>query len=386
MSEYFSTPHDVENIYTEIKNIYNSDSNKEQNKYIILKILNDCFEKIKISLQSNETSSNLFNLKILMETQFIRDVKCQYNYLFTPDKCGCDLRELVFNFETETNRTNLLNNIKTLSETLTNNHGTIPHIITDIDDTIFPNNNGFIETAGSDTSWHSHKLYPGIKQFYEEFYKTLPLLETRYTTVLSGTPVFLKNIRINNQKIQTALGSNFGFLQGFDSKRHVLYGLIKGNPYKLAVSSSLLAEIKFNKYAQYKLLFPEYKMLLIGDNGQGDLLAGLRVLEHDTTALLFIHNIFKYKTHYMFSTTDEQKYKHERLYFFKNYLELASIFLKLDLFKFTNVKKIRTAIKNDLEISYISDKSQHLYNHFSTKIIPYHLRISNRLTRKFRKH
>ena len=134
MSEYFSTPHDVENIYTEIKNIYNSDSNKEQNKYIILKILNDCFEKIKISLQSNETSSNLFNLKILMETQFIRDVKCQYNYLFTPDKCGCDLRELVFNFETETNRTNLLNNIKTLSETLTNNHGTIPHIITDIDE------------------------------------------------------------------------------------------------------------------------------------------------------------------------------------------------------------------------------------------------------------
>ena len=88
----------------------------------------------------------------------------------------------------------------------------------------------------------------------------------------------------------------------------------------------------------------------------------------------------------MFSTTDEQKYKHERLYFFKNYLELASIFLKLNLFKFTNVKKIRTAIKNDLEISYISDKSQHLYNHFSTKIIPYHLRISNRLTRKFRKH
>ena len=190
-------------VYNELKNIYNSDSNKELNKQYILKKLCEYFQRPKSSL-------DVYKLKVLMETRFMRDIKCRYTFLITPEKCGCDLRELIFNYLSEEQKSTVLTNI-----VKTRLH-TINHILTDIDDTIFPNYNGFVETFGSDTSWVPNKLYPGIAKFYEHFYKTLPLKETRYSTILSGTPVFLKNMRLHNNKIQTAIGPNFGFLQGFE--------------------------------------------------------------------------------------------------------------------------------------------------------------------------
>jgi hypothetical protein len=155
-------------------------------------------------------------------------------------------------------------------------------------------------------------------------------------------------------------------------------------PYKLAPSAKHLGSIKFNKFVQYKQLFPEYKMLLIGDNGQGDLLAGLKILDKDPTATVFIHNILKHKTNFLFSEEDELKFAHTRLFFFKNYLELAVKFFSLNIFKFSDVAIIRAAIKTELDIQYITDKSPHLYSHFSTNKIPRILRISmtNRVTRK----
>lgn len=385
MSDFF-TNHDLMNTYIEIKNIYNIDSNKDQNKYLILKAITNCFSKIN----TTETiSRNLYKLKVLMETQFIRDVKCQYNYLITPEQCGCDLRELIFNYETDENRKALISNINIASKEMIKDASPIPHILTDIDDTIFPNYNGPIETAGSDTSWATQKLYPGIAKFYEHFYKTLPIKEARYSTILSGTPIFLKNMRLHNSKIQTALGPNYGFLHGFDSKRQALHALLVGMterpPYNFAVSSTHLAEIKFNKFIQYKQLFPEYKMLVIGDNGQGDLAAGLKIIQSDSSAHIFIHNILRRKTNFIFSDDDELKFKHDRLFFFKNYLELAAIFFKLNLFKFSDVSAIRTAIKSELEIQYITDKSPYLYSHFNSNLIPRVMRISmtNRFTRKF---
>jgi len=355
-------------VYNELKNIYNSDSNKELNKQYVVKKLCDYFQAQKSALSA-------YKLKVLMEAQFIRDIKCQYTYLITPEKYGCDLRELIFNYLSEEQKSAALTNI------VKNRINTINHIITDIDDTIFPNYNGFLETFGSDTSWVSNKLYPGIAKFYEHFYKTLPLKESRYSTILSGTPLFLKNARLHNNKIQSAIGSDYGVLHGFDNKRQLLRALVVGMSerplYNFAPSSNHLAEIKFKRYTQYKQLFPEYRMLVIGDNGQGDLAAGIKILNTDDSALIFIHNIMRYKTHFIFSEDDEQKFKHERLYFFKNYLELSVIFFKLNIFKFKDLKSIHAEIRAELNKQYSIDKSPCLYNHFSTNLIPKIFRISN---------
>jgi hypothetical protein len=354
-------------IYDEIKSIY---SNNIQNKHLVLDTLAECFE-------NNINPTTLYKLKVLMETRFIRDINCKYTYLFTPEQCGCDLRELIFNIETEPKRSRLLKNIHLKSAQLNQQ---IPHILTDIDDTIFPNYNGIIETMGSDTSWKSRKLYPGIAKFYERFYKNLQIKESRYSTVLTGTPVFLKNNRLYNTQIQTALGPNFGFIQGFDNKRTTLNALLTGlveRPfYNLAISSTQLAEIKFKKFIQYKEIFPEYKLLIIGDNGQGDLTAGLKMLDSDPNCYVFIHNILKFKTKFLFSDNIINSFKHDRLFFFKNYLELSVKFAQLGYLKISDLFKIQNSIKSELKKSYLTDKCPQLYEHYNSNQIPKILRIS----------
>jgi hypothetical protein len=39
----------------------------------------------------------------------------------------------------------------------------------------------------------------------------------------------------------------------------------------------LLAGKKFDNFAAYHALFPEYRVVFIGDSGQGDIMAGLQV-------------------------------------------------------------------------------------------------------------
>jgi hypothetical protein len=332
----------IKNVYKEFIGIYNSSGSKEENKRIILDRLAHTFAG---------PADDHFLLKVLMETQFMRDVDCDYTYLFTPDKYGCDLRELVFNIDTEDHRALLLAHIKNTSYP----EASIPHILTDIDDTLYPNFHGFIETMGSDTSWKSQEPYPGIKKFYEIFHHNISIHAAKYTTVLTGTPVFLKKHRLASDRLINILGSNFGFIQGFDKKRQAIQALLKGfyehSFYKLAVSSEYIADIKFEKFTQYKQLFPEYKLLFIGDNGQGDLIAGKRMIETDPNCQVFIHNILKHATAFRFSDAEERAElvgTEGRLFFFKNYLELGDIFRALGYFSDKNFADLRASTSFDI--------------------------------------
>ena len=69
------------------------------------------------------------------------------------------------------------------------------HIMTDIDDTLYPNTEHNTYIAGSDNSWKQKTPYPGIRTFYINFYKKLPN-NSQYTTILSATPGCLKNSKI----------------------------------------------------------------------------------------------------------------------------------------------------------------------------------------------
>jgi len=339
------------NFYKELKGIYNSPGDTEENKRIILQHIAEQFAQQYPTTTTNVDSVNLFQLKVLMETQFIRDVKCSYTYLFTPDKFGCDLRELVFNVMAPEERHTLLENIKLQNPT----PNQIPHILTDIDDTLFPNFNGFIETMGSDTSWKSHEAYPGIKKFYEIFHRNIPSPVAKYTTILTGTPTFFKGHRLISSNIVNILGKNFGFMQGFDKKRQAIQALLQGiyehGPLKFAISSTYIAEVKYEKFLQYRALFPEYKLLFIGDNGQGDLIAGKKMIESDPTTIVFIHNILKHGTTFLLSdaeTLQEQMHTDGRLFFFKNYLELADIFRGLGYFSTADFSELRDSVSQDI--------------------------------------
>lgn len=342
--------------YKELIGIYNSSKNKNENKLFISK-------KIRDRLLLNPSD---YELKVLMETQFMRDVKCDYMYLFTPDNVGCDLREIVFNIAEEDDKLSIINSINTVVE---KRKAIIPHILTDIDDTLYPNFHGIIETAGSDTSWINKQTYPGLKKFYELFHKNLKIRLSRYTTILSGTPVFLKQNRIDSELIKNVLGDNFGFIQGFDKKRDAVKAILKGmceQPfYKIAVSNNMLADIKYEKYQQYKQLFPEYKLLFIGDNGQGDLITGYKMINEDPFCQVFIHNLLR-KDGFIYTdyqVNEKKKLGDNRLFFFKNYLELGYQFYKLGYISLSDYSDLRTAIAIDLRSGLKPGENNHYFHY-----------------------
>jgi len=339
--------------YKELLGIYKSSPDTTENKILICTKLKERF------LEKPDD----YELKVLMETQFMRDVKCDYMFFFTPDNVGCDLRELIFNIAKEEDKTSILQSLfKERKEK-------IPHILTDIDDTIYPNVHGIIETAGSDRSWDNKQPYPGLKKFYELFYKNLKQELARYTTILSGTPVFLKQNRLESTVIQNVLGPNFGFIQGFDKKRTAFRALLKGmweQPfYKMAISTDSIASVKYEKYQQYKQLFPEYKLLFIGDNGQGDLQVGYKMINTDPSCQVFIHNLLR-TDGFIFSdevVLEKKRDTDNRLFFFKNYLELGYHFYKLGYISLSDYTELRTAIAIDLRSGLQPTQNNHYFHY-----------------------
>jgi len=67
--------------------------------------------------------------------------------------------------------------------------------------------------------------------------------------------------------------------------------------------------------------------------------------------MVFIHNILKHGTNFLLSDAQEQteqRYTDGRLFFFKNYLELADIFRGLGFFSAADFSELRASVSHDI--------------------------------------
>ena len=301
----------VDDIYEEIKSIFISNKGLTQiKKTIIILLLNYC---------KNAPNAYVFELKTRLETNLAKDVNCSYcNLGNTPKNIGCDLREIIFDIDGNTTAFGdaLLKIFK--RKKLQDN---IWHILTDIDDTLFPHPGNIVMNgiAGKDTSWTKKTPYPGIHSFYNLFYENIPNEYAKYSTVLSATPGCLKFDRLNNHTLHEILGEKYGFIQGTDSKRVVF----TRNPFSQKTYEEY-GKLKFERFTQYFRIFPEYNFVFIGDNGQGDVFAGMSMLDYINNngptqkCYVLIHKI----------SEDGETYKsspetHENLFYFENYYQAA---------------------------------------------------------------
>jgi hypothetical protein len=162
-------------------------------------------------------------------------------------------------------------------------HQKVLHILTDIDDTLFPSSMG-----GSDISWIQHQFYPGVLQFIYE-------LSPNYITMLSARPKFLKN---RTSKKFTNICVPNDVLSGTAS--HILTdGLpnwvrIKNNKYDKLESYANFANRKIENFQKYRMLFPEYKFIFFGDIGQGDLVVANQITRDPSVLCAIIHDISRY--------------------------------------------------------------------------------------------
>jgi hypothetical protein len=289
-------------------------------------------------LKRAELIKAITELKKKFDVKFSKDVNCNYRFFgSTPNSYGCDLRELIFNIDGSVTPGGeaLLNTFKELSTLVT---PPTWHILTDADDTLFPNDSHGTYISGVDKSWPQKMPYPGVIEFYKQFHALSQTSD--YSTVLSATPGIIKSSRHSSTELKQILGDDFGFIQGIDRKRELFrqIGNIMKTVWKKGIlpESSFYADMAMTKYArfcQYARIFPERKFIWIGDSGQGDAIAGLMMLnDPNLNVKVFIHQV------------GEITVVDERIHYFKTYLDLANIFTKLGIFKDEIVNRISDSI------------------------------------------
>ena len=287
----------AEKVYSSLVSTYRGRVS-EATKGQILTSLNATFTAY---LRSNRRS-DINKLKKMLDVSFSKDVECKYKYILdsTPNSYGCDLRELIFNRDGSTTREGdaLLATFKAIANAY--NAAEIPklyHVLTDIDDTLYANRGGKTCIAGSDMSWPEHIAYPGVKEMHRQLH--LLRKSTHYSTVISAAPGVFKTKKLNSQELKDILGgTDFSFIQGIESKRELLRNapstLLTGLYYRGNNPDSMFyrtcADTKYARFQQYVRIFPERQYIWIGDNGQGDEVAGRRMLDQqDVTVTVCIH-------------------------------------------------------------------------------------------------
>ena len=308
-------------VYSSLVNTYRGRVS-EATKGEILTSLNATFDAY---LRSNR-HSDINALKKMLDVNFSKDVGCNYKYILTstPNSYGCDLRELIFNRDgTTTSEGNaLLQTFQAIARAYT--EAEIPklyHVLTDIDDTLYANRWYRTYIAGSDTSWPEHIAYPGVKEMHRQLHSLRK--STHYSTVLSATPGAAKSKKMNSQELKDMLGgTDFSFIQGIEGKREILRnapstlltGIYRGNNPDGAFYRTI-AETKYARFQQYARIFPERQYIWIGDNGQGDEVAGRRMLDQpDVTVTVCIHVV----------RPAAESARDPRIIYFNSYGELAT--------------------------------------------------------------
>jgi hypothetical protein len=324
------------------------------------------------------TNKDVYNLKVKLETEFSTDVKCTYCYTMqTPQDYGCDLREIFYN------RTgDLIERGQELLDIFkTKKVNNIWHIMTDIDDTLYPHTAYGI--AGADYSAPSKKPYPRIKQFYNTLYSKLPV-ESQYSTVLSATPGCIKSFKIKSTEHELhSILQKYGFIQGdLEDNQAIVqnslqFGWNIGNHLLKPITNRFLSDTnlpitpqttlftqfgitKFNRYKQYVSLFPEHDIIFIGDNGQGDVIAGKKMLTYaesnNLICIVCIHQIAPDGVHYIEPTEEDKSIKN--LNFFKTYQDLGQILkTKYNIFNHADLEQIEQDIQEQ-ELKLSQDQNQ----------------------------
>ena len=304
--------------------------------------------------------ADINKLKKMLDVSFSKDVECKYKYMLasTPNSYGCDLRELIFNRDGSTTREGdaLLATFQAIASEY--NAAELPrlyHVLTDIDDTLYANRGGKTCIAGSDMSWPEHIAYPGVTELHRRLHSLQN--STHYSTVLSATPGFVKPKKLNSQELKDMLGgTDFSFIQGVEGKREILrnspsiaFTVLRRGDNPDGAFYRAIAETKYARFQQYARIFPERHYIWIGDNGQGDEIAGRRMLDQrDVMVIVCIHIV----------RPAAESARDPRIIYFNSYGELAIKLFDMGLLEHGQVAAVIRSAKTECKSTDGTSDSQ----------------------------
>jgi hypothetical protein len=254
------------------------------------------------------------------------------------------------------------------------------HVLTDIDDTIYPSRIG-----GCDITFRDHTVYPGVLSFYKH------VVTTGFVTLLTARPNSLYSD--TKEKISKAIGRPvdvlYGLLKdlntgiGVDMIKRLFQPLISTNrshptkiehingkePIKWYFTYNDMAKTKFISILKYTTIYPEFNFIFIGDSGQGDLICANEIYEHKknnpkfAVKASFIHNnIIKKVNSEPVRMIEDEKFTTElqkkNIYLFHNYIDLAGQLYSMDLI----TKDVLEKIIRETITDFKDNKKENIYD------------------------
>lgn len=363
----------------------------------------ELFDIFIYALYLSTHPKNLFALKMYIDSE----TECvPYSFCFTN-------KRLIFDHLTNIEfRNEILQHIQHDTETKN-----ILHILTDIDDTVYPSTVG-----GTDTTYKSKVFYPGVFSFHQQVNKS------NMTTFLSARPnlgnanliplgsadmsdsgqrAYFLNYYNKGEwphRPNMMLGESASFVRTLPWASRDFLGKFYGSfittpaeishiiklgdafePGMCSMDNNLLLDKyvsndsewataykhfgidKFRSFCQLAQIYPEYRFIFIGDTGQGDMLGALLMSHHPSMVTSLIRQVIRHKDPYesLVSQKLENELADRNVFLFSNYIESALILHKMypGIVSKSNVKDIAIGTHQDFYGRDGDEGSSHIKMH-----------------------
>lgn len=200
-------------------------------------------------------------------------------------------------------------------------------VLSDIDDTIY--------ASLHDARFPKGTTYPGVLAFYRELATAdgeAPGVDG-FVTFISARP-----------------GDRAGAVEAVTLDKLVEFGferatLLAGTFSGLA-SHEAMADAKYDNLDRYRVLYPEYRFVFVGDSGQGDAAFGARVLRDfpDDVLAVFIHDVVNEEAGKLALSAEQRaEAAADRIFYFDSYPEAARLAASIRLLPAEAVARVEEA-------------------------------------------
>ncbi|RHY39370.1 hypothetical protein DYB30_002750 [Aphanomyces astaci] len=203
-------------------------------------------------------------------------------------------------------------------------------VLSDVDDTL--ESSGGMWPAGGDQSYPRHTVYPGVITFYRELdlgpnnmaasSSTWEDGRLGNLTFISARPHVYKDL---SEKKSIKKFDRLHSTRGLHCLPSMLAGSVaSGTAFVVKGDLEPMALKKFDNFREYYAIYPEYKHIFIGDNGQGDVRAAQLIADTYGSSVLeagYFHLVQPLESTHGF--TDKDTYKRQNIFFFDTYVGAA---------------------------------------------------------------
>ncbi|RLN02943.1 hypothetical protein BBJ28_00000928 [Nothophytophthora sp. Chile5] len=219
-------------------------------------------------------------------------------------------------------------------------------VLSDVDDTLYSSGGRY--PAGLDTRYPRHALYPGVLPFYRE----LDMGTTgpdEWTDERVGNLVFLSArphvYKDVSEKKSYAKFAALHEMMGMHTLPTMLAGNLKsGRAFMWQGDLEPMAQKKFENFGEYYQLYPEFKHVFVGDNGQGDVRAAELIIEKygpDALEVGFFQRVQPLEKMYNYhSKEDLERWRKMNIVFFDTYVGAALEAFRMKKIRLGGLKKI----------------------------------------------